>query len=369
MRWIVYGTVRSRHAVDSLLAALRQAGQDVVVLPATAPTLHYEPRPEVDRQARAAIEAAGPADVVLNLAANTLTTEHVADLRARGVRTVVWLADDPLLFKVSYRHLAGAYDLTLHCAGADVLDFYERRLGVRGYAFPWWSDNAHFPYGYDPDAADIEVGFLGNCHRRRRADRYELLANLPWRTRFFGKLPPGADDSARIHAGFLDQDEFAAALRRFRVGFSAAQRFVGIRDKFSFHALPRFREYFFPSRLVLYAAVGIPTVTLSVPGTPQPFPGVEVATSRDELLAKIGTLIDDRDALLAASLALREQFESCLTAASRVAMLLALLDGTGTLDAGERAELWRSFPPAGGGAGQGSSAAPATAPAAAGSNE
>ena len=344
MRWILYGDVNSRHAVDALVAALERAGQEVVEVPAQSRRLRYEADPDVEAEARRSIEAQLPADVLLNLRPEKLSPALVEDLRGRGLTTMVWLADDPLLYRVSYRHVAPAYDITLHSARADVLEFYERKLGVRGYAFPFWTDEAHFPPGYDPDGADIEVGFLGNCHRKRRQDRYELLASMPWKTRFFGKLPPGVPDEAGIHAGNLTVEEMPAALRRFRVGFSMAQSFA-IRDKLHFRALPQFGEYFFPSRLVLYAAVGIPAVSLTLPGFPPPFPSVRTATDRDELVDQIRDLMDERDALLAASAEMREQFRECLTADTRVAMLLSLLGGGRDHDVSARANLWRDFGP------------------------
>jgi hypothetical protein len=345
LRWILYGDVNSRHAVDALIAALERAGQEVAEVPAQSRRLRYEPDPEVEAEARRSIEAELPADVLLNLRPEKLSPELVADLGRRGVTTMVWLADDPLLFRVSYRHVAPAYDVTLHSARADVLEFYERKLGVRGYSFPFWTDEAHFPPGYDPDAADIEVGFLGNCHRKRRQNRYELLASLPWKTRFFGQLPPDTPDDAGIHAGYLSIEEMPAALRRFRVGFSMAQSFA-VRDKLHFRALPQFGEYFFPSRLVLYAAVGIPTVSLTLPGHPPPFPGVRTATDRDGLVEVIRELIDDREALLAASAEMSAQFRECLAADTRVAMLLSLAEGERDHDVSERANLWRAFGPA-----------------------
>ena len=56
-------------------------------------------------------------------------------------------------------------------------------------------------------------------------------------------------------------------------------------------------------------------------------------------------MIDDPDALLAASAAIRAEFEACLTADTRVAMLLALLGGERNHTLTERAELWRGFGP------------------------
>lgn len=343
MRWLIYGDILSRHAVDSLIAALRSAGHEVSEVPAVARGHVFGPEPEAEAESLRRLEAALPADVLFNFRPEELTPAVIGELRDRGVTTMVWLADDPLLYRVCYRHVAEAYDITLHTAREDVLAFYEKRLGVRGYAFPFWTDDAHYPYGYDAEGADIDVGFLGNCHGARRSERYDLLASLPWKTRFFGRLPPGASDDAGIHAGLLEREHIAEAIRRFRVAINMSQPFVGVKDRYSFRALPRFGEYFFPSRMVLYAAVGIPTITLTMPGAPAPFASVLTATGRDELVERIGGLIDDREALTATSRAIRREFEACLTAQTRATMLLSLLDSPREHHLESRAELWRSF--------------------------
>jgi ubiquinone/menaquinone biosynthesis C-methylase UbiE len=347
-RWVIYGAIRSRYAVESLITALRAANQEVVEVPSVSREHRYH-RFDSDAEARRRIDAVLPADVVLNFRPEELRPGHIRNLRDRGVATVVWFADDPLLYKVCYRHVAEAYDLTLHTGREDVLRFYEERHGIRGYSFPFWTDEAHHPYTYDPDAADIEVGFLGNTLGPRRSERYDLLASLPWRVRFYGRLPSGAvsgEDPAGIHAGFLQLHEIPAGIRRFGVAINMAQSFVRISDRYSFTALDQFGEFFFPSRLVLYAAMGVPTVSLGPPGAEPPFPSVITAADREELIARVGALRDSRDTLLSTSAAAHRDFRACLSAETRVAMLLALLDGTRDHARATRADLWRQFAPA-----------------------
>lgn len=343
MRWIVHGSVSSRHAHEALVTALKRTGAEVAEVPRAGEGLTYEPSPEDESESERRLAEALPADVLFNFSPASLTPAQVERLRARGVTTIVWLPDAPLLFRVCDRHVAAAYDLVLQPGRADSIAFYERRLGVRSYAFPWWTDDGHFPYAYDPDSADIEVGFLGNCHTSRRADRYALLAGLPWKTRFFGRLERGAEDEAGIHAGFLERDQIAAALRRFRIAVNLSQTFVGMRTRFAYKALAHFGEYFFPSRLALYAATGLPTVSLTLPGSEKPFPALVTATTPAELSERIAVLIDDRDALVAASAAMRRDFETCLTADTRVALLHELLRSDREHGLEERAGLWREF--------------------------
>jgi hypothetical protein len=343
MRWLIYGDILSRHAVDSLIDALRSAGNEVVEVPAVSRSHKFGPDAETEAESRRRIEAALPADALFNFRPEELTPKVLQGLRTRGVATAVWFADDPLLYRVCYRHVAEAYDITLHTGREDVLAFYEKRLGVRGYSFPFWTDDAHYPYSYDPDAAEIEVGFLGNCSGPRRSERYELLASLPFQVRFYGRLPEKADDPAGIHGGVLERPEIPAAIRDFRVAINMSQSFVGIKDRYSFRALDRFGEFFFPSRLVLYAATGIPTVSLGMPGADPPFASVTTAAGRPELIDRIRALLSDREALLTASRLGRREFEGCLSAETRVALLMALLDGPRDHDRRSRAELWRHF--------------------------
>jgi hypothetical protein len=57
-------------------------------------------------------------------------------------------------------------------------------------------------------------------------------------------------------------------------------------------------------------------------------------------------LLDDRDALLSTSARMHRDFRACLSAETRVAMLLALLDGSRDHARPTRADLWRQFAPA-----------------------
>jgi hypothetical protein len=346
MRWIIYGDILSRHAVDSLVDAMRGAGHDVVEIPAVSRSHKFGPDADTEAESRRRIEAALPADALFNFRPEELTPAVLKNVRSRGVTTAVWFADDPLLYRLCYKHVAEAYDLTLHTGREDVLALYEKRVGVRGYSFPFWTDDAHYPFTYDPQAADIELGFLGNCSGPRRSERYDLLASLPFRVRFYGRLPENGNDHAGIHGGIVERHQIPDAIREFRVAINMSQSFVGIKDRYSFRALERFGEFFFPSRLVLYAATGNPTVSIGLPGASPPFESVITATTREEVVDRVQALLGDRDALLEASRAGRREFESCLSAETRAAMLLHLVEGRRDHDRGTRAELWRNFGPA-----------------------
>jgi SAM-dependent methyltransferase len=343
-RWIIHGDIRSRYAVESLITALRAADQEVVEVPAVARGHHYHRADHAE--ARRRIDAALPADVLFNFRPEAIGANYLRDLSSRGVSTAVWFADDPLLYKVCYRHVVDAYDLTLHTGREDVLRLYEDRHGVCGYAFPFWTDAEHHPNRYDPELAEVDVGFLGNCSGKRRSQRYDLLASLPWRVRFYGRLPTPGEDPAGIHGGYLELEEIPDAIRSFRIGLTMAQNFVQIRDRYSFRALDQFGEFFFPSRLVMYAASGIPTISLGRRGSEPPFPSVFMVSDRDGLVSRVESLLGDPGNLTAASARAYDDFRTCLSADSRAAMLLDLLDGARDHDRPTRAQLWREFPPA-----------------------
>jgi polysaccharide pyruvyl transferase WcaK-like protein len=343
---LLYGDLGERHVVDSFATALRAAGHEVTLLASLVDAtggLDRDRGREAERER--AIDEALPADVLFVFRADELTPRLLARARERNVFTVGWFCDDPLYYEVTYRHVVEAYDLTLHTAREDLLAYYEERHGARGYTFPYWTDDTHYPYVYDPDGSDIEIGFVGSFGgRARRMWRYDLLASLPFNVRFYGPLGRGMEDYAGMGLGVLTQEEIPRVLRRFRLGLSLAQTFdEGGGDRWSFADLSKFREFHFPSRVVAYAAAGIPTLTLQRPGTRSPLASVVAVSSRVELVAAARSLLSDRRALINASRAMSDEFEACLTARSRVAMLEALIAGSRDHAPEERAELWRDF--------------------------
>lgn len=343
MRWILYGSVE-QHTAESLAAALRVRGHEVASIPHVSRVYPTKPDPDVERRALDRLRAALPADVLVALRPTEIAPADVARLRAEGATVMAWLADDPLLYDAYYRRAVEGYDVTLHTGGEDVLAFYEQRHGVRGYTFPFWTDGDRYRSVYDPAAADADIGFLGNCSGPREFDRYPLLASLPFRVRMYGALGAGAEDWAGLQAGFLPEDEFARGLARFRLGLSLSQPFAErYADRFHWPGLERFREFFFPSRLVFYAACGIPSISLQHPGMPSPLASCRVVTSRRQLIAEARGLLGDPDRLGEISRAARAEFDACLSATTRASMLETLVAGPRVDDRAARASLWRTF--------------------------
>ena len=342
MRWVIYGAIQERHLTDSLAAALRAAGHDVATVPGIARDYVVGDDDAVSTEAARRISDALPADVVFCIRVDEPRAPFVRSLRDRGITTIAWFLDDPLNYASIYARVVEAYDITLHTGAEDVLRLYEERHGVAGYHFPFYTDDAHYPYVYDPNRADIELGFLGNTAGEREAERYPLLASLPFGVKMFGRLARAAEDWAGILAGFVPENRIPDTLARFKVGFNIAQPFdESIADKYGWPGVARFHEFFFPSRLVAYAAAGIPAVSLQHPAMPRPLGTTVVATSRIELIAGVRALLEDGAARLALSRATRAEFEACLTAASRVRLLEQLLTGSRDHDLSARATLWR----------------------------
>jgi polysaccharide pyruvyl transferase WcaK-like protein len=346
VRWLLYGDLGERHVVESLADALREAGHDVARVPSLVEaTGAIDDDPGRERERERLIAAASPVDVLFSFRVDELTPALLSRVRDTGITTIGWLCDDPLYYEVTYRHVVSSYDLTLHTARADLLAYYEERHDVRGYTFPYWTDDRHYPYVYDPDSADVEIGFVGSFGgHARRIWRYDLLASLPFDVRFYGPVTRGLEDYAAMGLGVLSHDDVPQALRRFRVALNLAQTFdEGAVDRWTFPDLARFREYFFPSRLAAYASAGIPTLSLQRPGLPSPLASIVSVSNRADLVDAARELLSDRRRLVAASRAASDEFEACLSARSRVAMLETLLRGARNHPLEERASMWRGF--------------------------
>lgn len=349
MRIALFDAINERHVGESLERALLARGHDVH---ATGPVWHGSRFPGPDEQR----ERIGPAvramlewepEAMLCLRAFALRPRLVERIRAAGVTTLVWFADDPVLYKVGYRHVVESYDVVLHCGPAAVLDFYERRHGATGVNFPFWTDTTAFPYAHEPAAADVDAIFLGSTVGQVRARRYGLLASLPAEVRVQGQVET---DPAGIARPFLrDHGEVVAALARARVGISLAQRFADYRGhEYDYPGLAALGSFELPSRVIQYAATGLPVVSLDPAGASDALPEMVVAHDRDDLAARLEQLLADPDGLRELGLRTRARFERRLSAERRAEVLEALLrdpDGWRALSIAERATLWRGDDP------------------------
>jgi hypothetical protein len=244
-------------------------------------------------------------DVVIVIRSAALRPEQVDRLREHKIFTVAWFSDDPVLYSAHTARVATHYDLTLHTATAATLDLYESNLGVRGLAFPFWTDETAFPRSYDPRRCDLDLVFIGNTQTRVKRWRYDWIADLPLSRAIYGEV---AHDPAGIHAGVaVDDRALARACVRGRWGLNISQRFVDYAGtRFDFPGFEDLGEYSLPSRVVQLAALGVPTVSLVVneraaQSMAQLFPPVVTVRGREELIALVAGMRDDIEGLSARS--------------------------------------------------------------------
>lgn len=262
MRICLVDTLLETHLVESLGRALSEAGNDVRSTgrlwqgwraPAEAE--------DVTRLAVAVDEmVAWRPDVVVAIRPSALSEASIDRLRAAGALLVAWFSDDPVLFKVQSRALAPLYDLTLHTADPATLELYEEQVGVRGWNFPFWSDEVATPPRYGSVERRTQLVFIGNTHTRVKRWRYDWIAALPISVEILGRV---AHDDAGIHRGFVeDPAELAAAAAGSDWALNISQRFSDYRGtELDFPELAALGEFSLPSRVVQTAAAGIPTVS------------------------------------------------------------------------------------------------------------
>lgn len=328
MKIVLFDDILETHVRKSLSDALIARGHDVIM---TRPLWkgHRFPESASDletiRNGLSEAMAQDP-DLILNFRASTLTPEMVRDARTRGIKTAVWLPDDPVLYEVCYRHVVDRYDLVLGCGNAAVLDLYARNHGIRSVNFPFWTGADTFVRPATPiqDRPD-DFAFLGNLKGQVRSERYRTLEGLPGRVSIYGRLDHDPSDLGR---GYLQTEaEIAQALGRAKFGINIPQFFHSYRGlAYDFPELPRLGAFQFPSRVIQYAACGLPVVTLGQHRAPASFPemicGRDVAAIGDQL----DRLMSDPDMLQDLSTAVFDRFASSFSANSRAAFLERLME-------------------------------------------
>jgi polysaccharide pyruvyl transferase CsaB len=326
MHIVLFDEILEQHAVRSLARALTARGHRVTT---TGPVWggHRPPTREADIEriwsSVRELSDARP-DAVLNVRAASLLPEMVGHLKAAGAVTLIWLPDDPVLYHVCYRRVVDAYDTLLHCGGEALLSFYERKHGRAGFNFPFWTDQQEHPFGFDPARAPLELVFLGNCWGDVRGNRYDLLSSLPFRMRIFGKVP---HDPHGIRGGYLERTEqVAQALTTARCALNIPQFFRDYREtEYDFPELADLGHFQFPSRVIQYAAVGLPILSLEPRGVPETFPELVPFKDRDELIQNAEALLGDEERLPAVAEATHARFRRSFSALARAVFLEELI--------------------------------------------
>jgi hypothetical protein len=348
MRISFFDTILETHVPDSLERALVARGHEVLTTGRVWKGFAF-PTEDVDlRRLTAAVDRVleWKPDVLLCFRPAALPPPLLGRLERAGIHLMTWLSDDPVFWGGTYGHVADAYRTVLHCGAAPVLDFYERAHGrPTGVNMPFFTDGVAFPHRYDPDRATYDVLFLGNVDTGVRAGRYGTLAGLGADVHVHGRI---GDDPAGIGRGYLDSDaEVQRAAAGARVGLSIPQFFRDYADtEHDFPGLGALGHFQYPSRVVQYAAMGLPVVSASDPDLVADFPELVVTTEEpDALRAAVAGLLADRAALRDRGAATYQRFRRQFSAASRAMLLEHLVAGDGwrKLDTPERTALYAEF--------------------------
>lgn len=334
MRIVLFDGIQEFHLITSLDRALQFRGHTTLVTGQLTDGFKFiEDRKSLHHVSQAIERAISFApDLVIVFRPSALPPELFESFKQRihscGGRIAVWLSDDPVLLLATYRFAIDQYDIILHCASRRVLEFYEAEFSrPTGVNFPFWTDSVEFPLVYGTKAPESEAVFIGNVHDLIRRERYFTLSNLsPW-IRIHGKT--GAD-YFNLGAGFLHSNiEVANAGATSRLAVNIPQFFSDYKGTdLWFPELRSLGSFLIPSRLVQYAAMGVPTVSLEQnPHERIPLNGIIEARTIESLRDVIEELVSDSDRLEDISSQLRRSFEKHYTASSRAQALEHLVNG------------------------------------------
>lgn len=347
MRVVLFDAILESHVTESLARAFRAAGHEVL----STGRLHHGHRFRTDDALARTLEPHLAAvrdfrpDWVIVFRPATAPWPVLRLLRGTGAQLAVWLSDDPVLFEHSYGPVIDLYDLVMHCGDARVLRFHEERAGrPTGVNIPFWTDHTAFPRVHGALPAEADVLFLGNVTGPVRRRRYEQLAAMESRVRIHGAV---GDDPAGLGGGYLDTDaEVVAAAARVRTALNIPQVFADHRGTDTwFPGLDRLGSFEVPSRVVQYAALGLPTVTVDPTRTAcASLPEQHVVPDVAAADAWVQSLIRD-DGLAEAGERMAARFDRSFCAAARVLAFESLVadDSWRRLDAQERATWFLQF--------------------------
>ncbi|WP_130449944.1 hypothetical protein [Zhihengliuella halotolerans] len=347
MKFMLFDGILETHLASSLERALRARGHDVINTGKLGHGFKFLTDPLQLAPIEAAIDQAiaERPDIVFVFRPASLPFAQLWRLRKSGARIVAWLSDDPVLWKLSYGPVIDHYDLVLHCGNATVLDFYEQQHGrPTGINFPFWTDGVSFPYVYGSKEPESDVMFLGNVHDQVRRDRYFRLSGMDLDLRIHGNV---GSDYNNVWGGYLDADaEVADAGARTRLAINIPQYF---RDHHGletwFDGLDKLGFFEYPSRVIQYAAMGIPLISFVPEGsTLDTFPEIYCVNDSAQAEATARQLLEG-GGLSELSLAMWRRFASHFSAGSRVLALEHVLanDDWRSLDAVQRTRMFTEF--------------------------
>lgn len=348
MRIVLFDSIMETHVVTSLARALKARGHDVATTGQL--TRGHVPISEAAdlRRVDSAIDdiLAFRPDVVLVFRPTSLPHAQLRRIRKSGARLMAWFSDDPVLWGLSYGLVVDQYDVILHCGNATVLDFYERTHGrATGVNVPFWTDEVEFPRVGGSLAAESDLLFLGNVGDRIRRRRYFELGTLGLDLRIHGRT---GDDYFSLSGGYLDtREEVLDAAARSRLAVSMPQVFADHRGTPTwFDGLDALGVFDTPSRIVQYAAMGLPVVSLQPDGSsPLGLPEVTVVRDPKALQETVRDLLSSPTRLEELADGLHRRFREHFSASSRAMAIESLAedDSWRALDTQDRASWFMRF--------------------------
>lgn len=349
MRFAIYDGILETHVASSLERAMRTAGHEVYNTGKIGHGFTFASGTQELQRLRLHLESVldwNP-DVIFVFRPASLPYELLQRAKSTGAKLIVWLSDDPVLWDLTYGPVLEDYDLVLHCGTERVLSFYEEQFGrPTGVNFPFWTDSIAFPYVFGNEERETQALFLGNVHDTVRRRRYFDLGSLTSSVRIHGGV---GTDYYNLWGGFLDSDqEVVQAGARAAVAINIPQYFKDHRGLETwFPGLDRLGFFQYPSRVIQYAAMGLPII--SVVPTPEDlnsFPEIVTVPSMRELDEAIQNVSSSPD-LQDLSLRTYQRFRNNYSAESRVLAIESLLhdDSWRSLSVAERADWFLQFVP------------------------
>jgi hypothetical protein len=330
MRIALFDQINEVHVCESLASSLAASGCEVTW---TGKIWHGHTFPSREEDVRVLDEhvekiIASSPDALLNFRASSLSAAQVSRLRAAGIRTLVWLPDDPVLYGLTYGQIVDAYDIALHCGNTKVLEFYRHRGHKPGVNFPFWIDPTRFQYSYEPSLCEHALVFFGNMHGPAKSKRYDAICSLHEDLAIYGKVP--SDPLGKCKGQLAGPEEAVKVLPRHRVGLNMAQYFGDYTGtSYAFPGLSMLGHFFLPSRVLQYAAIGLPVLTIQ-PGQfdAAHYPAGWRVSDPVQAQALLSRVLPQNETLLSVSARARQQVEMHFSAQSRAKYLLYLLKHT-----------------------------------------
>lgn len=348
MRFAFFDGLLESHVPESLQRALEARGHSVYNTGKIGHGFIFESKPGHISSIEHHIDdvISFQPDFVLVFRPASLPPTQLKRLSRSGATMAVWLSDDPVLWNLSYRPVLDRYDIVLNCGSQRVLEFYDRHFGRPvGVNMPFWTDETSFPYVYGRHEVESTAMFLGNVQDEVRRRRYFALSDLETDVRIHGNT---GIDFNNLSAGYLDSDdEVSSAASRALVAINIPQYF---RDHEGlptwFEGLDELGTFQFPSRVIQYAAMGLPIVSV----TPQPsdydtFPEMRLVESYGLIDGAVSALVSDPDMLQEVSRATHTRFRRHFSAESRALALENIASDVSwrTLNIHDRARWFAQF--------------------------